>query len=740
MKLLPRIPATPTATWIASAASIAVLLVTLAILGWNSREAADRATEFQLRDSAKSLAAHLQRVTEVAHLLLFYQQDLARATDRRDPAAVADTNLRLQRLIETAPYLFRLFMVDEQGDVYASSMKQWGPLNAQTREYFQFHRSGGHGLHISSVLRSQATGEPIIIFSRRISGQNGAFRGIVIVSFQLEDLRAFAQGLLPEGWLANFQVIGPNTQIIVDGTPPPDQTGALVQPATQERLLASRSGTWTYTASDDVERLWAHERVGSHPIWIRVGIATGEMLTRWLREAVPYAVIALFAIALLLWLFVVGVRQAGAAEAARRELHAANRGLERRVQERTSELEASNKALTDSVETLETLQAATTRLASELQLKDIVQAATDAGVALTGADFGAFFYNVTDESGESYLLYTLSGVPPEKFANFPMPRNTAVFGPTFRGEVVRSDDVTRDPRYGKNKPHNGMPAGHLPVRSYLAVPVISRSGDVLGGLFFGHPEPAMFTERVEQLARATAAQAAIAIDNARLFESAEREIGERKETENRLRLLAREVDHRAKNMLAVVQSMVQLTRSGSVQELKELLNGRIAALGRAHSLLAESRWQGAGLRPLVAEELAPYEAEEDRATIAGPDVVLSPPAAQNMAMVIHELATNAAKYGAFSLPDGRVAVDWRLDGGQELTFRWSETGGPPVARPEQHGFGLRLISRSISYQLDGDVALDWKPDGLLCTVRIPMEAAPGEHEAGREERFVSLVE
>src|SRR5690606_23509058 len=119
----------------------------------------------------------------------------------------------------------------------------------------------------------------------------------------------------------------------------------------------------------------------------------------------------------------------------------------------------------------------------------------------------------------------------------------AVFGSTFRGEVMRSDDVTKDPRYGRNKPYNGMPEGHLPVRSYLAVPVISRSGEVLGGLFFGHPAPAIFTDKAERLARATAAQAAIAIDNAQLFESAEREISERKQTESRLRLLAREVDH-----------------------------------------------------------------------------------------------------------------------------------------------------------------------------------------------------
>src|SRR6202012_2529093 len=132
-----------------------------------------------------------------------------------------------------------------------------------------------------------------------------------------------------------------------------------------------------------------------------------------------------------------------------------------------------------------------------------------------GAEFGAFFYNVINPSGESYMLYTLSGAPIEAFSKFPMPRNTEVFAPTFSGaSIVRSDDITKDPRYGKNEPRRGMPEGHLPVRSYLAVPVVSRTGEVLGGLFFGHAEVGRFTEDAEELVRGVAGQAAVAIDNA----------------------------------------------------------------------------------------------------------------------------------------------------------------------------------------------------------------------------------
>jgi PAS domain S-box-containing protein len=175
---------------------------------------------------------------------------------------------------------------------------------------------------------------------------------------------------------------------------------------------------------------------------------------------------------------------------------------------------------------LEVLNRAGSALALETDLQRLVQIVTDAGVELSGAEFGAFFYNLTNDAGESYMLYTLSGAPLEAFSKFPMPRNTEVFAPTFNGEgIVRSDDITKDPRYGKNPPRRGMPEGHLPVRSYLAVPVISRTGGVIGGLFFGHGKPGVFSERSERGLSGLAAEAAVAIDNVRLSQASQREEG-----------------------------------------------------------------------------------------------------------------------------------------------------------------------------------------------------------------------
>ncbi|HEU4834140.1 MAG TPA: PAS domain S-box protein [Pyrinomonadaceae bacterium] len=184
---------------------------------------------------------------------------------------------------------------------------------------------------------------------------------------------------------------------------------------------------------------------------------------------------------------------------------------------------ANEDMLREQAEALRTLNEIGKTISAELNLHNTVQAVTNAATELTGAHFGSFFYNVLNEEGASYMLYTLAGVPREAFAHFPMPRATDLFGPTFRGEgVVRIDEVKKDPRYGKSSPYYGMPDGHLPVTSYLAVPVVSRSGAVLGGLFFGHPEPGMFTERDEIIVSGLASQAAVAMDNARLYEAAKK--------------------------------------------------------------------------------------------------------------------------------------------------------------------------------------------------------------------------
>ncbi len=181
------------------------------------------------------------------------------------------------------------------------------------------------------------------------------------------------------------------------------------------------------------------------------------------------------------------------------------------------ELERREHELREEAAIVELLQEVGSLLAAELDLDALVQHAVDAATRLAGAAFGAFFYNVLGETGESYLLYVISGVNRSAFDKFPMPRNTRVFEQTFRGlSVVRSDDITQDPRYGHNAPHHGMPEGHLPVRSYLAVPVMSR-GTVLGGFFFGHPERGIFKERHERLITGVAAQTAVALQNAQTY-------------------------------------------------------------------------------------------------------------------------------------------------------------------------------------------------------------------------------
>jgi PAS domain S-box-containing protein len=200
------------------------------------------------------------------------------------------------------------------------------------------------------------------------------------------------------------------------------------------------------------------------------------------------------------------------------------------------------------------------------------------------------------------------------------------------------------------------------------------------------------------------------------------DITDRKEAEQRQLLLAREVDHRAKNALAVVHAIVSLTRADNIAQFVAAVEGRVQALARAHSLLSESRWQGANISDIIEEELAPYRASHfDRVRISGTSLSLDPSTAQALALALHELATNAAKYGALSQPSGRLAVSWSLANGR-LELRWIERGGPVPGRTEPGGFGLRVIKASVESQLDGRVEFDWRRDGLRCSLSIPLQA------------------
>jgi serine phosphatase RsbU (regulator of sigma subunit) len=190
----------------------------------------------------------------------------------------------------------------------------------------------------------------------------------------------------------------------------------------------------------------------------------------------------------------------------------------RRLEESIRQLRRQDIRLRREAEIIETLHRVGGLLSAQLELEPLVQLATDAVVEVTGAEFGAFFYNAAAEGDEARLLYAISGVERAAFDRFPMPRPTAIFGPTFDGShIVRSDDITASPQYGLSAPFHGMPPGHLPVRSYLAVPVITQDGRVAGGLFLGHAEVGVFDLRAERLVTGIAAQTAAGLDNARLY-------------------------------------------------------------------------------------------------------------------------------------------------------------------------------------------------------------------------------
>jgi PAS domain S-box-containing protein len=198
-----------------------------------------------------------------------------------------------------------------------------------------------------------------------------------------------------------------------------------------------------------------------------------------------------------------------------------------------------------------------------------------------------------------------------------------------------------------------------------------------------------------------------------------RDITDRKRSENALRLLAHEVDHRSKNLLALVQAAVHFSEADTAQAIKAVIKGRIQALSNVHTLLAESRWAGAGLHNIVMDELNPYRTEgTSRADVDGPDLLLKPQSAQLIAMVLHELTTNAVKYGALSVATGRVRVAWSHGANGKLALRWTETDGPPVKPPGRRGFGTRVLDQAIRAQLNGEVRFDWRAEGLACVIEV----------------------
>ena len=342
-----------------------------------------------------------------------------------------------------------------------------------------------------------------------------------------------------------------------------------------------------------------------------------------------------------------------------RQLEQLNQQLEARVAERTAELEAS-----------------TTQLMKSEQRRSLALAAGNMGSWDWDRETGHY---VWDEG-----QYRIFGVQPCEFTVTPENIRTRIHHDDWHKLQIGLDRMTKDGR-----------AHQLEFR------VLRSDGQIRWCV----GSAAATVDENNQVVRVSG----VTFD-----------ITDRKEAEERQTLLAREVDHRAKNALALVQSILRLTRAKSLPAYVTAVEGRIKALSRAHTVLSQSRWHGADLRGLVDEELAPYRiGNVEKIKTSGPDVLLQPASAQTLALALHELATNAAKYGALSSMSGQLQLGWQLSDGK-LVLDWNETGGPATKLPSVNGFGTRIILASIERQLRGHVAFDWRREGLRCVLSVPL--------------------
>ena len=441
------------------------------------------------------------------------------------------------------------------------------------------------------------------------------------------------------------------------------------------------------------------------------------------------------------------------------------------------------QALREESHVLELLNSTGAALASQRDLRSLLQTVTDAATGVSGARFGAFFYHGKDAEGDLFTLYTLSGAAPDEFERAGYPRATPLFGPSLRGDgVVRSDDITRDPLYGANSPHFGVPEGHPPVRSYLAVPVISRSGEVLGSLFFGHPEAGIFSERTERIVGGIAAQAAVAIDNTRLYEAAHHAAEERKvllESERSARAEAERtsqmkdeflatLSHELRTPLSAILGWAQVLRRGS-RDPADLQRGlqTIERNARAQAQLIEdlldmsritsgkvlldmqavhpSQFIDAAIETVrPAADAKNIRLEKDYRPDAG--IIAGDPG--RLQQVIWNLLSNAIK---FTPRDGLVRIEVApSDGHTEISVADTGAGIKPefishvferfrqadASTTRRHGglgLGLAIVKHLIE-QHGGTVSVDSEGEdkGARFTIRLPTAAVqPAQTRADR---------
>ena len=694
----------------------AVILVGLGAGVWRSQWAHTlRQAEAEARSSASVLARHAEQSFMVADFALEKVVRAVRGRAWEDVERARALHNQLQRMRDEIGPIADFWLNDANGRLRLTSYAFPSPEGTGLgRDAFEAQVARDQGLFIGGPITGRVTAQRSFLLSRRI-GTAHTFQGVAIASANLEDLAEFWGEL----------VLPPGTQITLfradDGSVLaswPEQLDTVPDAAS----LAAELDAEPVEGMSRLERnsdawIGAYRRVGDWPIYLRVTQSRGRLAAAFGERMWPLAQFWLLGALALATTSVLAWRLAEGEESERRRLDA-------EVRARTAELR-------NETQRLETLNRTGIALAANLDEDRAIQAAVGAATALTGALAGTFLHSAAPGDGGDEATRLPIHEPPSLFSSLGGMGSELIGAAVMSHGVVRSPDVTCDPRWSDGTATGREAEREIGVRSCLIVPVIRRDGTLHGTLWLGHPEPDWFEERHESLAHGIAAQAGIALDNARLFRQAENEIEARRAAEDHQRVLVDELNHRVKNMLGTVRAVLSLSArtAKDVDAFTETFTRRLSSLAETHILLSEGMHQSADLRRMICKELDPYMAGEStgmgttRATLAGSDMTLPGTIAVPLGMAVHELATNAVKYGALSAPEGRIEVAWRTEqrGGETtLQLEWRERNGPPATEPTSAGFGTQLLQIVLVNQLSGECTFDYADRGLTVQITLPL--------------------
>lgn len=700
---------------------VAFILLTFGYIAWEQRKRLIERNQEEIASHAYFLADHTARILEVTDLTLKQTIGLVAGASWEEVQGSEAIWQQLRSVKDALPYVSNVWLNDATGKLRLTSASFPTPNGSVAgREAFAAQTRSDQGLVIGEPMIGSLTKEPSFLVTRRIEGPNNTFEGIASVTVAQSYFNDYWGKLrIPKGTRITL-LRGSDARVIAQYPSPRDgltffpiDKAAFDQAAARNAL----SGSYTFMSGNE-ERMGAYHRVEAMPLYINVSMPEDAYWGPWTVQMRLYGAFALIALVALLALTSMAYQQFY-------EQAATEALLQREVSLRTGELKAETAAL-------EVLNRTGRALAAELDIERIVENVVEAAVLLTGAQSGVFFSgadsvsrNEDGKPGVHYSHYAPGGAQ-AAFLDLAVDKICeAVFA---NGRPLRIDDISADPEHKQYLSEESLSEARPRIRSMLAVPVSSRTGKINGVLLFAHEKAGAFTERAERLVTGLAAQAAIALENGRLYQEAQHEIEERRQAQNQQSFLIRELHHRVKNTLATVQAVVGATArsTSSIEEFYKAFVGRIISLANTHSLLTEALWQTAPLREILEKELIPYnDAKGERIELEGPDVKLPSEIAVPIGMAVHELTTNAAKYGALSVRTGRVSVMWSEHGegdDRRLSLSWVERGGPRVAQPARQGFGSRLLHRVLTTQLNAEVKVDYDPTGLRVSIDAPIKA------------------